>query len=161
MVLDLFGVEVDPTVFFGLVLPIILFLFLRLQKNRGSHEVCELHSYQKAFLDSLGTTHGGAGGALAMIVKRAMAEPKVKAAIFDNFHCVHCGSVNPEAWIKTQKGDKTPYKLKIGYEARTFLKQPVSMGRAAVTSPRRLVAVSTGRSRIMGRSRTARPGRNK
>lgn len=49
MVLDLFGVEVDPTVFFGLVLPIILFLFLRLQKNRGSHEMCELHSYQKAF----------------------------------------------------------------------------------------------------------------
>jgi len=125
MVLDLFGVEVDPTVFFGLVLPIILFLFLRLQKNRGSHEMCELHSYQKAFLDSLGATHGGAGGALAMIVKRAMAEPKVKAAIFDNFHCVHCGSVNPEAWIKTQKGDKTPYKLKIGYEARTFLKQPL------------------------------------
>ena len=121
--MEIFGIE--PAIFFGLLLPLVLFALLRFQKSRGSHEMCELHSYQKAFLDSLGAAHGGAGGALQMIVTRAMNEPKVKAAIFDNFHCIHCGSVNPADWIKTQKGDKAPYKLKIGYEARSFLRQPL------------------------------------
>lgn len=123
VLLDLFGIE--PSIFFGLLLPLVLFALLRFQKYRGSYEMCELHSYQKVFLDNLGASHGGAGVALQMIVTRAINEPKVKAAIFDDFHCVHCGSVNPADWIKNQKGDKTPYKLQIGSEAKSFLRQPL------------------------------------
>ena len=45
----------------------------------------------------------------------------VKAAIFDTFHCVHCGSVSPPEWISARKGTKTPYVLSVSSEAVVFL----------------------------------------
>ncbi len=85
----------------------------------------ELHAYQKDFLDALGAGKGGAVGALQRIVDRAMTEPRVKAAVFDEFHCVHCGSVSPADWIKTRKGTKSGYRLRLSGPALAFLSSPL------------------------------------
>jgi hypothetical protein len=41
-----------------------------------------------------------------MIVDEAMKDDSVKDGIFGGFHCIHCGSVNPEDWISNRKGKK-------------------------------------------------------
>ena len=124
-----------------LVLVILAYAFIS-----GSSVKLELHAYQKDFLDSLSAFKGlkgvqtgvatwrlgadhsvrfalvtDAGAALSMIIDRAIAEPGVKAAIFDEIQCVHCGSVSPAEWIKARKGSKTPYPLKLNSSAKTFL----------------------------------------
>jgi hypothetical protein len=38
--------------------------------------------------------------ALQHIVDRVLNEEPVRQAVFDDFHCVHCGSVKPADWIK-------------------------------------------------------------
>jgi hypothetical protein len=64
--------------------------------------------YQIDFLNSCKAEGGAAGaaGALQAIVDKAMSDDKVKAAIFDDFHCIHCGSVSPAEWIASRKGKK-------------------------------------------------------
>ena len=58
-------------------------------------------------------------------VQRCLQDPKAKAAVFDDFHCVHCGSVKPAEWIATRKGKKEPYELDLSLEALEFLKKPM------------------------------------
>jgi len=65
-----------------------------------------------------GTT---AAQALESIVKKAITDSKVKKEIFDQFHCIHCGSKNPAPWIKERKGKKDPYPLAISSDAVAFL----------------------------------------
>ena len=50
-----------------------------------------------------------------------LSTESVKAAIFDTFHCVHCGSVSPPEWISARKGTKTPFALPVSGEAVAFL----------------------------------------
>merc|ERR1711924_58513 len=49
-----------------------------------------------------------------------MGEP-VRKAVFDDLHCVHCGSLNPADWIKTRKGDKKHYGMQLSEAAVAFL----------------------------------------
>merc|ERR1711998_108056 len=77
------------------------------------------------FLERLGAISSKtAAGALAMIVTRAIKDPKVKAEIFSQLQCVHCGSVKPAAWIKDHKG-KEAYPLAMSSEVRKFLSSPL------------------------------------
>ena len=48
-------------------------------------------------------------------------DKKVQAEIYDGFHCVHCGSKNPEPWIKDRKGKKEPYPLAVTEHVAAFL----------------------------------------
>jgi hypothetical protein len=83
----------------------------------------ELHAYQKDFLDNLANARGldGAAAALQEIVDRAMSDDSVRKAIFENFHCVHCGSVSPAQWISARKGKKEAYDLALTRPAVAFL----------------------------------------
>jgi hypothetical protein len=108
----------DPLVLFVTVLFVVLLVFVM----GGSSTKFELHGYQSDFLEKLGSSQGSsAAEALQGIVDRAMADVKVKAAIFDDFHCVHCGSVSPAEWIKARKGKKAPHALALSDKAVAFL----------------------------------------
>eukprot|EP01043_Picozoa_sp_COSAG02_P068526 COSAG02_NODE_11414_length_1728_cov_215.445058_2_plen_273_part_00 len=86
----------------------------------------ELHGYQRDFLATLGTAHGSSqAAALESIVGQAISSPATKSAIFDEFHCIHCGSVDPAEWIATRKGDKKPMTLPLSTAAASFLEQPM------------------------------------
>eukprot|EP01043_Picozoa_sp_COSAG02_P068525 COSAG02_NODE_11414_length_1728_cov_215.445058_1_plen_103_part_10 len=73
----------------------------------------DLHGYQQDFLQTMAASQGLAtpAAALERIVGQAMTDAKIQAAIFDEFHCIHCGSVDPAEWIATRKGDKKPMTL--------------------------------------------------
>jgi len=93
----------------------------------------ELHQYQIAFLKSLAAKDpavdacaeehhvSGPAAALQMIVIKALQDEKDKAEMYDGFQCVHCGSKNPAAWIKENKGKKEPYSLAVTAEVAKFL----------------------------------------
>ena len=83
----------------------------------------ELHGYQIDFLNAFKGMDASA--ALQSLCDRGMADKKVYKAMFDDFHCIHCGSVSPAPWIANRKGDKKPYPLKLSKEAKTWLEQPV------------------------------------
>ena len=101
------------------VLIVLHGLLMLYQQSRGTK--VELHAYQKRFLGRLGAKSSQtAAGALTMIVRRAMKDRKVKAEIFDQLQCVHCGSVKPAAWVKEHKG-KQPYSLALDQQVRSFL----------------------------------------
>eukprot|EP01051_Picozoa_sp_SAG22_P029575 SAG22_NODE_11033_length_504_cov_0.760494_1_plen_123_part_00 len=64
------------------------------------------------------------GAALQRIVHQAMSNAATKAAIFDDFHCVHCASKNPPDWVKARMGkESTP--LDISKECVAFLGQTI------------------------------------
>ena len=92
-----------------------------------------LHGYQKDFLDAMAAAglpavqlmtqqYGlkGATAALQAIVMEAIQDASVQAEIFDDFHCVHCGSKNPAAWIKDRKGQE-PHSLVVTKMVKSFL----------------------------------------
>ena len=83
----------------------------------------QLHGYQKDFLAKMAKAQGlgSDGAALQSIVYQAMSNSSIKSAIFDDFHCVHCGSVTPAEWIKARKGKKEPHALALSGEAVAFL----------------------------------------
>ena len=87
----------------------------------------DLHGYQQDFLQTMAASQGLAtpAAALERIVGQAMTDAKIQAAIFDEFHCIHCGSVNPAEWIATRKGDKKPMTLPLSAAAASFLEQPM------------------------------------
>jgi len=84
----------------------------------------ELHGYQRDFLDTLGKEHKDNSGALQFIVDKALMEDPVREAIFDDFHCIHCGSVSPEPWIAKRKGDKQGVEYMLTSAARELLSSP-------------------------------------
>ena len=84
-----------------------------------SRRVCLYQiDYLKKMADSQGLESDAA--ALQSIIDKAMGADSVKAAIFDTFHCVHCGSKNPAPWIADRKG-KIAYPLAVSADAVTFL----------------------------------------
>merc|ERR1719198_295411 len=87
----------------------------------------QLHGYQIDFLRALAPVVNAddESGAMELIVQRCLQDEKVKAAIFEDFHCVHCGSVKPAEWIANRKGKKEPYGLNLSLEALNFLKKPL------------------------------------
>jgi hypothetical protein len=91
--------------------------------RRSAGSKVELHEYQKDFLDSMAEAQGlgGPGPALQVIVDKAMSDDGVQKAIFNDVHCVHCGSVAPPVWIKDRKGKKEPYTLALSAPAVAFL----------------------------------------
>lgn len=85
-----------------------------------------LHAYQMDFLEKFAILKKtNPSGALIHIVKRAYSEDKVTAAVYDDFHCIHCGSVSPAAWIKERKGTKTPYTFLLTDSVKNFLNEPM------------------------------------
>ena len=87
----------------------------------------DLHGYQQDFLQTMAASQGLAtpAAALESLVSRAMGDAKAKAAIFDELHCIHCGSVNPAEWIATRKGKKESTVLPLSTAAASFLEQPM------------------------------------
>ena len=85
----------------------------------------ELHGYQRDFLDTLGKEHASSSGALQFIIDKALMEDPVREAIFEDFHCIHCGSVSPEPWIAKRKGDKKGVDFMLTSAARELLASPV------------------------------------
>lgn len=55
------------------------------------------------------------------LILAAIGDESVRAAMYDGFHCVHCGSKDPAPWIKERKGKKEPYALKLSEQAASFL----------------------------------------
>lgn len=93
-----------------------------------------LHAYQLDFLETLGASGApeveecatkysisGPSAALQALAEEAIGDAKVQAECFDGFHCVHCGSVNPAAWIKERKGTKVPVELAVTKLVVSFL----------------------------------------
>ena len=52
-----------------------------------------------------------------------MGDKKVAKAMYEELHCVHCGSVKPADWIASRKGSKDGYRLRVSPEAVAFLQQ--------------------------------------
>jgi hypothetical protein len=107
------------------LLPAIL--FFKCQRKVTTYE---LHAYQHDFLLAMAaaklpaevsTGVTGAAAALEMIVAQAIQDEAVRSAIYDGFHCVHCGSKDPAAWIKERKGKKEPYTLPVTPKVAAFL----------------------------------------
>lgn len=95
-------------------------------KAQGAQPITlELHGYQRDFLETLGKEHDGSSGALQAIVDRALTEEAVRNAIFEDLHCIHCGSVSPEPWIAKRKGDKQGVAIILTAAARELLASPV------------------------------------
>lgn len=105
---------------------VLLALFLFVLATRGTK--VELHPFQFEFLEKLAASGQvgakDAAGALSAIVTRALDDGKVRNAIFDEFHCIHCGSVKPAEWIKTKCGKK-PYTLKLAPPVKEFLSSTI------------------------------------
>jgi hypothetical protein len=97
----------------------------------------ELHGYQVEFLASLAKAHGlgSSTAALQSVVERAMADPSVQAAIFDELQCIHCNSVHPADWIAYCKGSKLPLALALSAPAVAFLEQPLLLGVERIGEP--------------------------
>ena len=91
-----------------------------------------LHGYQHDFLAKMKQMYYPTQGnsddlscVLQAIIDKALGDDAVMSAIFDDFHCVHCGSVKPEAWINARKGKKELYKFNLSAEAMSLLNAPV------------------------------------
>jgi hypothetical protein len=92
----------------------------------GGGTTLEIHGYQNDFLAKMAKAQGfgSAGAALQSIVYQAMSNASIKSAIFDDFHCVHCGSKNPADWVKNRMGKK-PHSLDLSQECVAFLSQTI------------------------------------
>ena len=88
-----------------IILQVVLAV-LALVTNGGGGASLEIHGYQKEFLGKMAKAQGmgSEGAALQSIVYGAMSNAGIKSAIFDDFHCVHCGSKNPPDWVKNGMG---------------------------------------------------------
>ena len=108
-----------------IILQVVLAV-LALVTNGGGGASLEIHGYQKEFLGKMAKAQGmgSEGAALQSIVYGAMSNAAIKSAIFDDFHCVHCGSKNPPDWVKNGMG-KTATALDISEECIAFLSQPI------------------------------------
>ena len=107
------------------VFALLLFLVWLQRAVRGPPKL-EMHGYQTEFLKNFGKAKNtDAVGALQFIVDRAMSEPPIKKAIFDDFHCVHCGSVKPAEWVASNKGNKKPARFALSKAALHFLNEPL------------------------------------
>jgi hypothetical protein len=141
--------RLDPTTKAAALLATVLVYFLSpFVKNLFlvNNVHFELHGYQADYLKTMATARGLGSDAAALqsIVDKAMTEESVKKAIFDTFHCVHCGSVNPAAWISERKGTKLAYPLAVSGEAVAFLSSelllpvgPPGPGKKVQPGPRR------------------------
>ena len=90
----------------------------------------ELHGYQRDFLDNVAASSltpplppylhpflsSSRHEALQSLIELAMADEDVRSEIFGDFHCVHCGGVNPADWINKHKGDKQAYPFELSNE---------------------------------------------
>ena len=99
----------------------------------------EMHGYQMDYLTTLATslpsnfmTKASPSDALTMLVERALNEPQIMSAVFDSFHCNHCGS--PAPWIKERKG-KTPQSFHLSRKVRRFLAEPLLLRVEKVGNP--------------------------
>ena len=112
----------------GFAVPAVLYSLVTKAKAHSF----ELHAYQYDFLKAMAAlpavgrvrkAHGltGPAAALQAIVEEALADKSVGAEIYDGFQCVHCGSKNPEPWIKERKGKKTPYPLEVTESVAAYL----------------------------------------
>jgi len=112
----------DIQLYGGALIMLVLILIVYLKLGSKSSKI-ELHAYQNDFLNTMASAQGysGPGAALQSIIEIAKKNPSIKSEIFDDFHCIHCGSVSPAEWIATRKGTKTPYAIDINAEALTFL----------------------------------------
>ena len=108
-----------------IILQVVLAV-LALVTNGGGGASLEIHGYQKEFLGKMAKAQGmgSEGAALQSIVYGAMSNAGIKSAIFDDFHCVHCGSKNPPDWVKNGMG-KTATALDISEECIAFLSEPI------------------------------------
>jgi len=96
----------------------------------------DLHAYQDDFLAAFATAKTTTkNGALTLLVERAMDDKDVFAQVFDDFHCVHCGGVNPAGWIKERKGQKKPYSFEVTARVRRFLDKPLLVKVEKVGNP--------------------------
>ena len=124
----------DPVTLIAIAAVVLLALFFVFG---GASPKFELHSYQEDFLNKLAASQGTSSAeALQSIVDKAMSNKKVYGEIFDDFHCVHCGSVAPAEWIKTRKGDKHPVALPLSDKAVEFLKGELLVPVAKVGDPK-------------------------
>lgn len=125
-----------PVIAFTLAVLAGLVLFCPFPGSRGAS--FELHGYQVAFLKRMAASNlpgiarrkaacGGDGVAAALqaVVEEAMVDPTIRAEIFDVYHCVHCGSVKPAAWIADDKGNKKPHVLGVSRPVVEFLSSAV------------------------------------
>ena len=91
----------------------------------GGGTTLELHGYQKDYLGTMAAAqgYGSEAAALQSIVDKAIATPSLAKTLFESgFHCVHCGSKNPPAWIDTRKGkEKCALTGSLTKEALAFL----------------------------------------
>ena len=108
----------------AIALIVLLALLAFVLATRGTK--VELHPFQFEFLEKLAPQVGAkdASGALSAIVTRAQDDSKVRSAIFDDFHCIHCGSVKPADWIKTACGKK-PYAHQLAPPVKEFLSSTI------------------------------------
>merc|ERR1719464_2067577 len=82
-----------------------------------------LHGYQLDYLGTLANAKAldSPAAALQYIVDAVMGSKEKRAAVFEDIHCVHCGSVRPAKWIASRKGKKVEHEFAISGEAATFL----------------------------------------
>ena len=88
-----------------IILQVVLAVLALVTNGCGGASL-EIHGYQKEFLGKMAKAQGmgSEGAALQSIVYGAMSNAGIKSAIFDDFHCVHCGSKNPPDWVKNGMG---------------------------------------------------------
>lgn len=124
----------------AIALLVLLALLAFVLATRGTK--VELHPFQLEFLEKLAPQLGakGAAGALSAIVARAVDDTKVFSAVFDDFHCIHCGSVKPADWIKTKCGKK-PYTLKLAPSVTEFLSSTILVPVKKVGEPPKKMVV--------------------
>eukprot|EP00746_Dinoflagellata_sp_MGD_P137728 gnl/MRDRNA2_/MRDRNA2_71491_c0_seq1.p1 gnl/MRDRNA2_/MRDRNA2_71491_c0~~gnl/MRDRNA2_/MRDRNA2_71491_c0_seq1.p1 ORF type:complete len:179 (+),score=40.05 gnl/MRDRNA2_/MRDRNA2_71491_c0_seq1:132-668(+) len=106
-----------------LMIPLIALaamVYLVLQNRKTPKFI--MHKYQRDFLDKFAAAQclSDASKAFQSIVEQAMDDHAIQKDIFDTFHCVHCGSVNPQEWISKAKG-KQPYDLDVSPQVVAFL----------------------------------------
>lgn len=118
----------------------------------------KLHPFQMDFLDSMAAACGlaSAGLALQKLVEDAMFSDVTRSAIYDDFHCCHCGSNNPADWIKKRKGKPVhgrivaePYALDISDEALTFLSTKLLVPVEKVGQPPKRISPSLRRESMI------------
>ena len=59
---------------------------------------------------------------------------------------MHCGSVSPANWIKSRKGDKSVYSLKLNVEVLRFLESPLLVPVQKVGDPPKRTVVDGPRT---------------
>merc|ERR1740130_107927 len=95
----------------------------------------ELHGYQRDFLDNVAASSltpplppylhpflsSSRHEALQSLIELVMSDEDIRSEVFGDFHCVHCGGVNPADWINKHKGDKQAHPFELSNEVVDFL----------------------------------------